>query len=145
MTIEERDAYLKALIDEKFTSRRANRAWTDEDRILRDEAIYHEMGLGKSNSQIAYDLSERWGCHFGTIMRYIKEAKQRLIATNNENPEMFKNKMMEKLERLAKNAEEHGDRKSMLAAYDQINKINGNYTQKIEADVNATIKFEFGE
>lgn len=33
----------------------------------------------------------------------------------------------------------------MLAAYDQINKINGNYTQKIEADVNATIKFEFGE
>ena len=145
MTIEERDAYFKALISEKAHARRDRKAWNDTDRVLRDEALYYEMGLGKSNSQIAYELSERWGCHFSSIIRYLREAKQRLIETNNDNPEAFKNKMMEKLERLAKDAEEHGDRKSQLAAYDQINKINGNYTQKIEADVNATIKFEFGE
>ena len=68
-----------------------------------------------------------------------------MIETNKETIEEYRNKMMEKLERLAKDAEEAGDRKSMLAAYEQINKMNGVYTQKVEADVKGEIKFDFGE
>ena len=54
--------------------------------------------------------------------------------------------MVEKLERLADDALAHNDRKSALSAYDQINRLNNAYTQKIEADVNqeTTISFKFG-
>lgn len=146
MTIEERDKYIATVIKEKIVAKGNCKIWSEEDKLIRDEAIYHEMGKGKSTAQIAYELTERWECKVQTVYRYIKEAKQRLIQINKENPEAFRNKMMEKIERVARKAEEAGDRKSMLAAYDMLNKLNGAYTQvqKVEADVKSDIKFEFG-
>lgn len=145
ITAAEKDAYIANVIRTKHLTKMNARSWSNDDLVIRDEIIYHEMGLGKSTSQICYDLSERWGCHFQTVMKYVSEAKKRLIETNRENPESFKQKMMEKLERLAKDAEAHNDRKTMLAVYAEMNKLNNMYTTKVEADVKETITFEFGE
>ena len=145
MTIEERDTYLRGVIQTKKEAKGNGKVWAEADKMLRNEAIYYEMGLGKSYSQIMFDLSERWNCSQQTISDYITAARKALIETNKETIEEYRNKMMEKLERLAKDAEEAGDRKAMLAAYEQINKMSGVYTQKVEADVKGEIKFDFGE
>ena len=145
MTIEERDTYLRGIIQTKKEARGNGKVWAEADKMLRNEAIYEEMGKGKSYSQICFELAERWNCSQSTIYDYITAARKALIETNKETIEEYRNKMMEKLERLAKDAEEAGDRKSMLAAYEQINKMNGVYTQKVEADVKGEIKFDFGE
>lgn len=145
MTIEERDTYLRGVIQTKKEAKGNGKVWAEADKMLRNEAIYYEMGLGKSYSKIMFDLSERWNCSKQTISDYLKAARQALIETNEETIEEYRNKMMEKLERLAKDAEEAGDRKAMLSAYDQINKMSGVYTQKVEADVKGEIKFDFGE
>lgn len=145
MTIEERDTYLRGVIQTKKEAKGNGKVWAEADKMLRNEAIYYEMGLGKSYSQIMFDLSERWNCSQQTISDYITAARKALIETNKETIEEYRNKMMEKLERLAKDAEEAGDRKAMLSAYEQINKMSGVYTQKVEADVKGEIKFDFGE
>jgi hypothetical protein len=145
MTIEERDTYLRGVIQTKKEAKGNGKVWAEADKMLRNEAIYYEMGLGKSYSKIMFDLSERWNCSQQTISDYLKAARQALIETNKETIEEYRNKMMEKLERLAKDAEEAGDRKAMLAAYEQINKMSCVYTQKVEADVKGEIKFDFGE
>lgn len=145
MTIEERDTYLRGIIQTKKVAKGNGKVWAEADKMLRNEAIYYEMGLGKSYSKIMFELSERWNCSKQTISDYIKGAREALIETNAETIEEYRNKMMEKLERLAKDAEEAGDRKSMLAAYDQINKMNGVYTQKVDADIKGEIHFDFGE
>ena len=146
MTVEERDNFMRSA-HKRHTQNGGNRKkWTDDEVSVRREAIYHEMGLGKSYSQMVFDLQERWGASNRTIRAWISDAKQELIRQNDENKEEYLNKMIEKLERLAEDALAHNDRKSAIAAYDMVNKLNNAYTQKIEADVKGetTISFRFG-
>ena len=145
MTPEERDWYLASLIRAKCVAKGNARTWSESDRQLRNEALYYEMGLGKSYAQICNELSERWGCHLETIRKYIRLARRDLLEMSKESIEEYKAKMMEKLERLAADAERSHDRKTILAAYDQMNKIIGAYIQKVEANVKETITFDFGE
>ena len=144
MTIEERDGIIRRAIAMRKEKHTPKRKWEESELNLRREAIYHEMGLGKSYAFMCYDLAERWDCSQSQMQDYIAEARRALSQTAKEGIEEFRTKMTEKLERLAKDAEEHGDRKSMLAAYDQISKLNGAYTTKVEAEVNGDIKFDFG-
>lgn len=145
-TLEERDAYLRDACYRKAHGGQKNRKWTETELSVRREAIYYEMGQGKSYSKMVYDLQQRWGASERTIRSYIKDAKEQLVLYNEESKEHFRNKMIEKLERLADDALANNDRKSALAAYDQISKLNGAYVQKVEADVKeeTTISFKFG-
>lgn len=146
LTAEERDTYIRDACQRKIRGGQKNKKWTETELSVRREAIYQEMGQGKSYAQMLYELQERWGMSERTIKSYIADAKEQLVLHNEESKEEFINKMVEKLERLADDALSHNDRKSALAAYDQINRLNNAYTQKIEADVNqeTTISFKFG-
>lgn len=145
MTIEERDAYIAEAIRRRSNDGKSPRKkWTPEEVEVRNEAIFDELGKGKSLMKIYYELSDRWGCAQSSIEKYVREAKKALMQKATEGIEEYRSKMIEKLERLAEEAERSGDRKSMLAAYDQISKLSGAYTNKIEANVDAEIKFEFG-
>jgi hypothetical protein len=146
MTIEERDAMIADSIKRRSNrGNSSNKKWTEEELNLRHEAIFQEMGKGKSQMQIAFELSQRWGCNQGTVERYIAEAKKSLQEKAVENIEEYRSKMIEKLERLAADAEAHNDRKSMIAAYEQISKLKGAYTTKVEADINGELRFRFGD
>lgn len=145
MTAEERDRYIANIVRENAASKGSHRTWTETDKEMRDECLYYEMGQGKSYAKIAAELSERWGCKQTTIYRYLTDARKRLAKINREKADEYRTKMIEKLERLANDALRHGDRKSALAAYDQISKLQGAYTNKVEADVKADITFDFGE
>ena len=51
---------------------------------------------------------------------------------------------MHKLESLAEEATEARDRKSALRAYEQISKLAGLYSEKLEVQAQTEIKFDFG-
>lgn len=146
MTLEERDAFISNSIRRRSNGgKSAMKKWTKEEVEVRNEAIFEELGKGKSIMKVCYELAERWGCCQASIEKYIKEAKQALMDKATEGIEEYRSKMIEKLERLAEDAEAHGDRKSMLAAYEQISKLQGAYSTKVEAEINGDIKFKFGD
>lgn len=146
MTEEERDNYITDAYRRHQRNGGLKRKWTEDEVAVRREGIYKEMGKGKSYSQMIYDLMDRWGVTDRTLRTWISDAKSALVKTNEESREEYVNKMLEKLERLATDAEAHNDRKSMIAAYEMMNKLNGVYTQKVEADIKGetTIAFRFG-
>lgn len=145
MTPQERDNYLKAVMHEKSQSQGDHRKWQERDVLLRRESIYYWMGRGKSRIQLQTFLADLWETPPKTVKRHIKDAEDALCAETIDNIEDYKKKMIEKLQRIADDAMANGDRKSALAAYEQINKLNGAYTQKIEAEVSGEMHFDFGE
>ena len=146
MTTEERDAFIREAIRRRSNKGSSPRKkWSPEETEIRNEAIFDELGKGKSVMKTCYDLAERWGCCQVSIEKYIKEAKKALMERATEGIEEYRSKMIEKLERLAEDAEAHNDRKSMLAAYEQISKLSGAYTTKVEADINGELRFKFGD
>lgn len=146
MTIEERDAFIANSIKSRsHGSKGTVKKWTPEEIEIRNEAIFEEMGKGKSFMKIQYELAQRWGCSQTSIEKYFKAAKQALMEKATEGIEEYRSKMIEKLERLAEDAEAHNDRKSMLAAYEQISKLQGAYSTKVEAEINGDIRFKFGD
>lgn len=145
-TQDEIDAFVSDAHRRHIRNAGQKKKWTPDEVAVRREGIYREMGKGKSYSQMVRELIDRWGASDRTIRIWVSDAKDALIKTNAESREEYCNKMYEKLERLAAEAEEAGDRKSMLAAYEMMNKMNGVYTQKVEADIKGetTIAFKFG-
>ena len=146
MTIEERDAFIaNSIRSRSHGSKGTTKKWSPEEIEIRNEAIFEELGKGKSIMKIRYELSQRWGCGHTSIEKYIREAKKALMEKATEGIEEYRSKMIEKLERLAEDAELAGDRRSMLAAYEQISKLQGAYSTKVEAEINGDIRFKFGD
>lgn len=144
-TPEERDNYIKdALARMKAAGGRSKR-WRENDIIIRRESIYYWMGQGKSRNALRLFLADLWDCSFHAVDNYIKDALDTLAQSSVEKNDEYRTKMIEKLERVAEDAMNNGDRKSALAAYEQMSKLNGAYTQKVEADLHTDIKFKFGE
>ena len=147
LTPEQYDEKIRAIFEKKreLPTQSHYRKWTENELSIRREAILREFGMGKSYSKLCYELVDRWGITLKVAKECIKDVYEQLKLNYKEELDAYKEKMIEKLERLADDAERHGDRKAMLAAYDQINKIQGVYSQKVEADVKSTMTFDFGE
>lgn len=145
MSPSERDGYIKGLIAKHRNARGSNQKWSDDEVIVRREAVYYWMGRGKSKHQLKVFLSELWDCEIKSAARYVLDAEKALCQQDEETIQEFRLKQIEKLQRIADDALEAGDRKSALAAYDQINKLNAAYTSKVEADVKGDMRFDFGE
>lgn len=145
MSQQDRDNYIKGIIKKKREKVGANRRWKDDEITVRRESIYHYMGQGKSKLQLRVFLAELWDCTYRSAETYIKDAEEYLCQQDENTIQSYRKKMIEKLQRIADDAMKVGDRKSALAAYDQINKLNAAYTAKVEADIKGDIKFDFGE
>lgn len=142
---DERDDYIKHTIANLAKCGGKSHKWFPHEIAVRRESIYYWLGQGKSKMALRSFLGERWGVSGPTIEKYVRDAVKALLEEAKESQEEFRKKMIEKLERLADDAIRHGDRKSALAAYEQISKLNGAYTNKVEASLNTDIKFKFGE
>lgn len=141
----ERDNRIRSIIEVKKNSEGANRKWTEDEVTLRRECVYYWLGRGKSRTQLKVFLAELWDCTPRSVYTYIKDAEDALTAEARDNIEEYRKKMIEKLQRIADDAMAAGDRKSALLAYEQINKLEGAYTQKVEADIKGDVHFDFGE
>lgn len=144
MTPAEREKHLIAIVKKKKTNNGIHSKWTDDEKMVRRDFIYYWYGKGKSDAQMGKLIVETLGCNYTTARSYIRDANEYLAELSKENIQTYREKMIEKLEQLAEEALATRDRKTALACYDQISKLNGAYTQKIEADLKGDIKFEFG-
>lgn len=147
--LEEIDAYMKAYIDDCFrkSGKRGGPQKTPEEVIqLRRKAIIQRMRDGMSPVQIKYDIAEKWDVAYQTAYNYYRDAVEYLNADLKEDAARVRENQVERLYRIAEEALAQGDRKSALATYDQINKIYGLYSQKVELNNDTPlIEFKFGE
>lgn len=147
LTPEEQDNIIKRII--KSTHARGGtqkKAWTDYAINIRRQVILDLLGQGLSYPRIEQELMARWECGHTSVCTYYKDAVNYLSEGSEEYKEHIKEIMVHKLESLAEDALAHNDRKSALSAYEQINKLNNLYVNKVEADVkdNVVIRFDFG-
>ena len=122
-----------------------NNSWDEDVVVLRRRTIMEMLGKGMSKMSIAKDLEKRWDISNSTAYNYIKDTFQYIAKNYKEDYDKLKDILMHKLESLAEDATNARDRKSALKAYDQISKLAGLYTDKVEVKQDTEIKFNFGE
>lgn len=122
-----------------------NNSWDEDVVVLRRRTIMEMLGKGMSKMSIAKDLEKRWDISNSTAYNYIKDTFQYIAKNYKEDYDKLKDILMHKLESIAEDATNARDRKSALKAYDQISKLAGLYTDKVEVKQDTEIKFNFGE
>ena len=86
----------------------------------------------------------RWDIHNAVAYNYINDAYDYIAETYKEDTPKLRDIAISRLESLAEDALLNRDRASALKAYDQINKLQGLYEEKVKTDNNVTITFDFG-
>jgi transposase len=121
-----------------------NNSWDEDIVALRRRVIMEMLGKGKTKMSISKELGTRWDISESTAYNYIKDAMKYIAENYKEDYDKLKDILMHKLESLAEEATQARDRKSALRAYDQISKLAGLYTEKVEVQQDTNIHFDFG-
>lgn len=143
-TPEEQDAIIKAkLAQQSINGSKFNYRWSEDALMVRRQVIIDLLGQGLSHFRIQQELMSRWGVCKTTTFNYIKDAIEYMAESSKEFYKEKTDLMVSRLEAIAEDALAHGDRKSALTAYEQINKITGLYINKIDADVKGDVEITF--
>ena len=102
------------------------------------------IGKGMTRMSIAKDLEKRWDISNTTAYNYIRDTFKYIAENYKQDYDKLKDILMHKLESLAEEATNARDRKSALRAYEQISRLAGLYTEKVETSNTTTINFDFG-
>lgn len=121
-----------------------NNSWDEDIVALRRRTIMEMLGKGMSKMSISKDLGKRWDISESTAYNYIKDTFKYIAENYKEDYDKLKDILMHKLECLAEEATDARDRKSALRAYEQISKLAGLYTEKVEVQQDTNIHFDFG-
>lgn len=121
------------------------RQWSEEELVMRNQAILCLMAEGYSRPMIVKELMARWEINKTTANKYLRQSVQSLVEDNEEFIKNARDIALARLENLMKDAYEAHDRKSFLSAMEQYNKINGLYTEKHEVKEDVSITFDFGK
>lgn len=121
-----------------------NNSWDEDIVALRRRTIMEMLGKGMTKMSISKDLGKRWDISESTAYNYIKDTFKYIAENYKEDYDKLKDILMHKLESLAEEATEARDRKSALRAYEQISKLAGLYTEKVEVQQDTNIHFDFG-
>ena len=124
-----------------------NGKWTPAELAIRDNVILEYIcKQGLSRAECAKQISDRWQVCIDTAGRYIRDAFERLVQDNEKVKIDAREKQLERLENMLERAIEDGVYDAQLKILDQINKINGLYTEKKDIKIeNDNITFKFGE
>lgn len=120
-------------------------SWDEDIVSLRRRVIMEMIGKGMTRVSISKDLEKRWDISNTTAYNYIRDTFKYIAENYKQDYEHLKDILMHKLESLAEEASQARDRKSALRAYEQISKLAGLYTDKVEVKQDTEIKFNFGE
>lgn len=123
-----------------------DRMWTPEAVMIRRQIIIEYISQGLNHNRITLELMDRWDICRRTAITYLKDAinymAENIAEFNQRNYEVA----VTRIESIIEDALAHNNRKEALQAIDLLNKIQGLYVNKVEADVKAdtTIEFKFG-
>lgn len=146
MTDEDLDALIVPYLEDlkSYVPRKmVTPGWTDEMKEIRRAAIIRLIQKGVSSYKMAQEIRERWGCTMTTAKEYVADALD-YLSKFRDNPRIMKNKIEEMLEKIITEAEANGRHKEALQALDMLNKMDGNYVTKVEAEIKTEIEFDFG-
>jgi hypothetical protein len=121
-----------------------NNSWDEDVVVLRRRTIMEMIGKGMTRMSISKELEKRWDISNTTAYNYIRDTFKYIAENYKEDYDKLKDILMHKLESLAEEATEARDRKSALRAYEQISKLAGLYTEKVEVQQDTNIHFDFG-
>jgi hypothetical protein len=121
-----------------------NNSWDEDVVVLRRRTIMEMIGKGMTRMSIAKELEKRWDISNTTAYNYIRDTFKYIAENYKEDYDKLKDILMHKLESLAEEATEARDRKSALRAYEQISRLAGLYSEKLEVQAQTEIKFDFG-
>lgn len=155
MTDDERDVIVRAAIEDARPEKIHDnvrkggllKIW-DEYRVeVRRYCVMRMLNTGKSYIECKREMMERWSISKSSADNYLKDALDAVSEVNDKYRDKWRDVQLERLQRIIDDALAHGDRKSALAANEQINKITGQYITKIDADVkeDSTVRFDFGD
>lgn len=146
MTDEELDALIVPYLEDlrSYAPRgKMTPGWSDEMKEIRRAAIIRLIQRGVSTYKIVQELRDRWNAPQVRAKEYVADALD-FLSTFRENPRIMKNKIEEMLEKIITEAEANGRHKEALQALDMLNKMDGNYVTKVEAEIKTEIEFDFG-
>jgi hypothetical protein len=121
-----------------------NNSWDEDVVVLRRRTIMEMIGKGMTRMSIAKELEVRWDISNTTAYNYIRDTFKYIAENYKQDYDKLKDILMHKLESLAEEATEARDRKSALRAYEQISRLAGLYTEKVEVQQDTNIHFDFG-
>lgn len=119
--------------------------WTDEEKAIRRWYILGKFREGLSKLKIQQILMEKVGIAYCTAVRYVNDALEYLVEDDEEDIDRLRGIARQRLEGLMESCLESGNVKGALGASEQLNKINGLYTERHEVKADTTISFEFGQ
>lgn len=121
-----------------------NNSWDEDVVVLRRRTIMEMIGRGMTRMSIAKELEVRWDISNTTAYNYIRDTFKYIAENYKADYDKLKDILMHKLESLAEEATQARDRKSALRAYEQISRLAGLYTEKMEVQQDTNISFNFG-
>lgn len=144
LTAEEKSNIVLAEIDRLRQKRKNKHTWQETPLLLRRQIIIDLLGQGLSKTRIVEELMARWGVENSIAYRYVNDAYDYIAELYKDDSDKLKEIALSKLESLAEDAIASRDRTSALKAYDQINKLQGLYEEKVKTENKTSITFDFG-
>lgn len=150
LTIEEQDAIIIGCLN-KHTKRGGTisndlKIWNDEAIQIRRDIIIELLGKGLNHDKVVREMSNRWGVSRPTGYKYLKDACEYLSEGSQELKEHYAEVAQSRITAILEKCIEGNNNRLALASLDMLNRIQGLYTSKIEAEVkqDTTIEFKFG-
>ncbi|MBQ3414531.1 MAG: hypothetical protein IJH39_04120 [Clostridia bacterium] len=120
------------------------KTWDENILIVRHSVIIDYIRKGLSRKRCVEEMIKRWDITFQSAYSWYNQAVKYLGEINaGEDLGAVKQKQIERLEKLAETAMERNNLNGVARALDQINKINGLYTENTNVNVDGEIRFEF--
>lgn len=140
-------SYLKSeiFLRGRFKNSNANKKWCDEGLAIRRMYVLDLFKRGMSIPAVKHYLQEKLGVKKEAARRYVLDALDYLVDDNEQSVEHYRAIARTRLEGMIETCLATNNMKSALGASDQLNKINGLYTEKHEIKGDAVISFEFGQ
>lgn len=149
---EEQDKIVLQVIDKAYKRNKTEGKnnwgckWTDDAIAVRRQVIIEYLAQGLGHYRTAQEIQNRWKVAYKTAAGYIKDAVE-YMGTNIAEINQYNYEIaVQRLESILEDALASNNRKEALQTIDLLNKIQGLYVNKVEADVKAdtTIEFKFG-
>ena len=150
LTKEEQDAIVIACLNKHTkrggTSSTNSNIWNDEAIQVRRDVIIELLGKGLNHDKVVKEIGVRWGVTRPTGYKYLKDACEYLSEGSQEYKEHYAEVAQSRITAILEKCIEGNNNRLALASLDMLNRIQGLYTTKVEAEVkqDTTIEFKFG-
>lgn len=134
-------AHIKSCPTKNGTNTRFN--WSNEILELRHLFIVALIREGLSRVRCNQVVSETFGVNRVSADKYYREALDYLVVENEGIKGAARKIAIERLNSVVEEEKEAHRTKNVLLALDQLNRINGLYSEKQEVEIKG-IKFDFG-